>query len=119
GAVPRRLASPRGLEAVWMAVGAASLAIRRPFEGAAITLAAGATLLPGACLHPKVSLAAIVRRVLAPAAVTLAVAGAWIAYYDYRVTGDPRGLPVMLHHRAYEGAPLIVCLAPSAEASDL
>jgi hypothetical protein len=115
GAVPRILAAPRARDALWMSTGAAVLAISRPFEGAVLTVAAGATLLPRLLFHRGVPLAVIAGQVIAPAAAALFLATSWIGYYNHRVTGDALIMPYALHHQTYEVAPLFIWQTPRPE----
>ena len=52
--------------------------------------------------HRRVNLAWLARSVVLPAAaVPIPIAG-WMAYYNYRVTGDPWKLPYLEHERQYD-----------------
>jgi hypothetical protein len=51
-------------------------------------------------------------RVILPAASVLALVASWMAYYNWRVTGDPFTMPYQLHERQYGGASLFLFLPP-------
>src|SRR5207247_1169153 len=80
--------------------------IRRPYDGARWSIATGATLI--GLLWRR----GFVTRLLLPASAVLALTAAWIAYYDFRVTGDPLLLPDQLHTRQYMAVPRFYWSAP-------
>src|SRR5207253_6578803 len=49
---------------------------------------------------------------LVPAAIVLVFTGAWMAWYNYRVTGDPLCMPYQAHDAAYAAAPPFLFQAP-------
>jgi hypothetical protein len=99
GAVPRLRRAPSFGNALILADGLAVLANSRPLEGALLGLGA-----MGVLLYYRVSL----RRLWAPLALVLIPAGAWMLYYNYRVTGNPLDTPYASHYRQYDiGTPFI------------
>jgi hypothetical protein len=93
GALPRLIRSSRAGAAVAFASGLAILANTRPYEG--LVLAVPSTLYLGYVLRLRIW------RVVVPAAAVLIPVAAWMAYYNYRVTGDPWMLPYVEHERQY------------------
>jgi hypothetical protein len=47
-------------------------------------------------------------RVCLPLLAALAVAAAWMAYYNWRVTGNPAKMPYMVHEQTYGAAPFFL-----------
>jgi hypothetical protein len=57
---------------------------------------------------PRVALTCVV----APLAFVLGLTGAWMAYYNFRVTGDPWTMPFQVHEEEYRVAPLFLWQKP-------
>jgi hypothetical protein len=73
-----------------LAVGLVILANSRPYEGLILSI----PILLSLILH---------RRLLVlPIAIVLIVAGAWMAYYNYRITGHPLRMPFMEYTKQYD-----------------
>jgi hypothetical protein len=101
GAIPRIARDRRYLHSVTFAAGLAILANSRPYEAA--ILAFTATLALGWWLwKTKADRHVVFLRVAMPAIAILAVTAAGIAYYNYRVTGNPLTLPYQVHDRQYD-----------------
>jgi hypothetical protein len=93
-----------GHSATW-AAGLAILMLSRPYDAVVLALGTGAVLLWW--LHKsKTSVSTAAMRIVLPAAAVLAVAGAMIAYNNYRVTGSALVMPYQLHDRQYAVAPM-------------
>ncbi len=106
GAAARLLRRPRWHDGMALGMGAFVLAVSRPWEGVVATAAAIAPVTWRALRS-----APLRRALLSPALVTAAivVAGAaWLAYYDWRVTGSPWELPYQLHDRRYAAVPIFL-----------
>ncbi|HMD50280.1 MAG TPA: hypothetical protein VKG79_14320, partial [Bryobacteraceae bacterium] len=93
GALPRLIRTPRVGAAVAFASGLAILANTRPYEG--LVLAVPSMLYLAYALRLRIW------RVVVPAAAVLIPVAAWMAYYNYRVTGNPWELPYVEHERQY------------------
>ena len=92
GALPRLIERPRWPSALAFAGGLAVLANTRPFEGLIFGLVCSAWLVlrcPGW------------KRILLPMALLLVPVAAWMAYYNYRVTGHSMELPYVTHDKQY------------------
>lgn len=108
GALPRLVRNSRPRDAFLGAVGIVILANTRPYEGVALTLAVGLAAVP--------SLRRLKLRAVLPAAlVVLLAAGAWMAYYNWRVFGSPLTLPHTIYRNTYAVARYFVFQAPLPE----
>jgi hypothetical protein len=105
GALPRIFRHQRARDSVALGVGAAILAISRPLEGALFcvpaAIAIGIWLFGRRAPGWRVALS----RVVAPAALVLVATGAFLAYDNWRVTGDPQLFPYRLNDRTYTTTP--------------
>jgi len=99
GALPRLIRSQRASTAIVFASGLAILANTRPYEG--LVLAVPSTLYLAFSLDRRTGLAVSMRRVVLPAVAVLIPVAAWMAYYNYRATGNPWVLPYVEHERQY------------------
>ena len=100
GALPRLIHLQSWRKVVAYAAGLAILANTRPYEG--LMLAVPATLyLVFSFWHRRVGFAALTRSVLIPACAVLIPVAVWMAYYNYRVTGNPWEMPYIAHERQY------------------
>lgn len=98
---------PRPLDAAIMGTGIAILAMTRPYEGGVLTLLLGISLLVPIA-RGKLPLRDFLLRFAAPAAVVLAIAGGWLAYYNARITGSPLRMPYQIHVAQYMAAPIFL-----------
>jgi hypothetical protein len=113
GALPRLKRNPRVMYALVLAAGVGMLAITRPYEGLIFSLpVAGALLLwmlgPG---RPPASVSLI--RVIAPMAVVMAFAAAFLGYYNWRVSGNALVMPYQINQKEYAVVPLFLWQHPS------
>jgi hypothetical protein len=112
GAWARLRRGPRLSAALLMALGVGILANSRPFEGMVACIPVGVSLLHRWVGEPNASRRLWLRRVVAPAAIALAIVGSAMAYYNVRVTGDPLRLPYQVHEETYSDTPLFVWQDP-------
>ncbi|HZT43057.1 MAG TPA: hypothetical protein VFA07_12890 [Chthonomonadaceae bacterium] len=111
----RRLADrPRARHALVLGLGLGILANSRPYEGFVFGTASVLALLVWFLLR-RVPARIWLRNVAGPLALVLALFGAWMAYYNWRVTGDPLLMPFSLYERQYTASPQFVWQAPKAE----
>ncbi len=106
GALPRIMRTPHWRYSVAMGVGLAILAHSRPFEGAVFGLTVAAVL---------VSKPAVLRRIILPLGLVLALTGAATAYYFARVTGKPWMAPYVLDRDTMTIAPHFIVQRPTPE----
>jgi hypothetical protein len=108
GAIPRILGSHHvARNAAILALGGAILAMSRPYEAIVWATLSGATLLVWSVKQPARDVPRLLARLALPALAVLVPAGAWLGYYNWRVTGDPREMPYTLHARQYMAVPLL------------
>ena len=105
--------------AFWLAVGMFVVGNSRPFEGLVLTV----LLMIGLFValrqmvrrDSEVAWPLIRRRLLAPALLVLIPGGAWMAYYNYRVAGNPLRLPYQVSQQQYGVVPLFLFSQKSPE----
>jgi hypothetical protein len=119
GGVRRALEGASTGAALAMGTGAVVLAASRPYEGFLLCL-------PVACVVGWWVLGAgergLCRRLLrvgVPAAAALALGGAWLLFYDHRVTGEWVRLPYMAYWEQYQSAPIWLWQEAREEPRDL
>lgn len=109
GATRRLYREIRPRDAAVLGVGVVLLALTRPFEGLL------ACIVPGMILAVKLTRtadrsAAIGR--LSPGAVIMVAGLAFLAFYNFRVTGSPLRLPYLEYETRYAGTPYFVWQTP-------
>lgn len=114
GALPRLRRSFGVRNALWMALGFAILANTRPFEGLLVSLPAVAMLLWWRLKQYPLPGRLMVRRMAAPAALLMLTA-AGMAYYNYRVFGNPFTIPYQVNRTTYASAPHFLWQKPRPE----
>jgi hypothetical protein len=88
-------------------VGVAVLINSRPFEGTVLVAIAGAALL--LVIYPKRDMRRFLgRRFIPVGTAVLALAGAAMCWYNYRVTGSPLRLPYLEYERQYAISPALL-----------
>lgn len=90
-------------DAVLMGIGVAILANSRPYEGFLFCIPAAAWFfcwLVGKTKSPQ-ALRARLQHVLAPLSLVVVLTGAFMGYYNWRLTGNPLLLPHVLNTRTY------------------
>lgn len=101
GAARRLVPEPRSRDAVILGIGIAILANSRPYEGLIWTLMAAAALLVWAAGKMGPPWRTTVRRLVLPVSIVLTFTASAMAYYNYRITGDPLRMPEMVALREY------------------
>ncbi|MBC8107917.1 MAG: hypothetical protein H7Z14_15115 [Anaerolineae bacterium] len=86
-------------------IGLAILANSRPFEGMLFAIILGTILLTRIIRRHRFSLGGLAP-FFAGAMIMLAPVGAWMGYYNYRITGSPLRMPYELHAEQYMTAPV-------------
>ena len=105
GAFPRFMREARFRDGLLLALGIIVLANSRPYEGILLCLPVGAVLVRWLFVgsnRPAASL--LLSRTAAPVALMIA-AGLWMAYYNYRVFGNPLTEPYKVNRATYAMAP--------------
>jgi hypothetical protein len=96
GALPRMQRSPQVKYALAMGAGLAFLANSRPYEGLAFSLPIAASLLLWVMRSHRPPWRVVGSCVVAPLVLVLALTGSAMAYYNWRVTGNPLRLPYLV-----------------------
>jgi hypothetical protein len=105
GALPRLLSAPRVRSAVVLGIGIAVLLNTRPYEGAILS-ATALGILAVSVFRRRSCYQGSFRRVGLPLAGILLLAGAAMAYYNWRAFGSATTLPYELNRRTYAVAPV-------------
>ncbi len=105
GALPRIFRRQRPRDALLLGVGAAILANSRPFEGLFLFLPVAIALLTWLLARGAPLLRTTLPCVIAPLAAVLVFTGAFIAYYNWRLTGHPLLFPYILNNETYSSTP--------------
>jgi hypothetical protein len=122
GALPRIRRRQRVQDALLLALGVAILANTRPYEGFVLSLTIGAALLAWIFRSRRAAKErgadagqnsvvggsrswTIVTRVVVPIVMVLLVAGLAMAYYFWRVTGNPFRMPYQVNRATYAVSP--------------
>ena len=101
GALPRILKHQRTQDALLMGLGAFIMANSRPYEGFLFCLPVGVIVVAWLLSSRSPALRVTVPRVLLPLACTVAVTLAFVAYYNWRVTGNALALPHAFYDTQY------------------
>ncbi len=106
GSLPAIVRHPALRNGLVFATGVALLANSRPSEGLLLTIMclghAGRTILRGAGAPERFPV--LIRALAVPLLIVMIPVGAWMAYYNLRVTGNAFLMPYMLHERQYASA---------------
>jgi len=115
GALPRIIKHQSVRDALLLALGLTILANSRPYEGLLASLPVAVALLfwMAGSKHPPTRV--IFSRVVLPIFLLLAVFGAGMGYYFWRVTGSPFSMPYQVNSTTYAAAPYFVFQSPHAE----
>jgi len=112
GAVPRlarRVAAP---SMAFGALGVLLLANTRPFEGALTAMGALVALVIWRRRAGRRVSELFLTKAVLPAAALLVAGVASMAYYNYRVTGDPIVIPYIVNQKQYSSSPHLWILPP-------
>jgi hypothetical protein len=115
GALPRMLRTPRARTAFLLASGASILAASRPYEGLLLGIPVLGALIIWLARRPRPRLRTLLPRLAAPVLIPLLVTAAGLAYYDWRLFGDPLTLPYSVNRATYAVAPYFVWQTPRPE----
>jgi hypothetical protein len=108
GGLRRLLRRPTRGNSVIMAFGLVILANSRPFEGLLVALPAAAVILVAMVRAGARSLKPWIIRVIFPVVAVILLAGLWMAYYNFRVTGSPLRLPYQVYESRYPSTPIFL-----------
>jgi hypothetical protein len=114
GALPRIIRYARVSDGLLMALGMALLANTRPYEGMVLCAPVFGALIWWLSTRPHAPALVLLRRAAAPVALLVLTAGC-MAYYNYRVFGDPFTLPYQVNRATYASAPVFLWESPRKE----
>jgi hypothetical protein len=112
GTLPRIIRWQRIRDGVLMGIGAGILANSRPLEGFVFCMPVMVALVAWMISKRSPRLAVTGRRLLLPVAVILTLTLAFMAYYNWRVTGDALLFPQRLDQKVYLNSTLFLWQAP-------
>ncbi len=105
GALRRIMRYHRVRDALMMGLGLAILANSRPYEGLVLSLPIAVCLVIWMLKNNNLPRALLVRQVILPLGVALAIAAGGMSYYFWRVTGSPFRMPYQVNRTTYAVAP--------------
>ena len=105
GSLPRLMRTSQPRYALLMALGVALIAITRPYEGVLISLPVLAVLVHWIFFTKNRPPLSTVLRLAVPSLALIAVALAWLGFYDYRAFGKPSTLPYTVARTTYAVVP--------------
>jgi hypothetical protein len=108
GALPRILHRCRARDAIMLGLGAAVLANSRPFEGLILCLPVFAVLAVWLLRKNSSAWRVTLTRFVLPLGAVALLCGLFMAYYNWRGTGNPLLFPYVLNQRTYERTPAFV-----------
>jgi tetratricopeptide (TPR) repeat protein len=101
GALPRIRRSARPRDGVLLAIGLLLLANTRPYEGFLLSIPVAIMMVWWLLRTRSFSPAERLKRVALPVVAVLAVGGAFMLYYNWRVTGSALVMPYMHNQKLY------------------
>jgi hypothetical protein len=114
GALPRIMRRCMLRDALLLALGLVLLANSRPYEGLVLCCSVAVAMLLWMLSRNAPPSQVIVRRLVAPAGLTLLAAGIAMAYFFWRTTGSPVRMPYQVNRATYGIAPYFIWQLPNA-----
>lgn len=108
GALPRIIRHPRVRYGLVLAIGVAILANSRPYEGMVFCIPAAGWLLFWLFGKASPPLRTTIFSVVVPILVVLSLTATFMAYYNWRLTGNPFLMPHTLNYRTYFRTPVFL-----------
>ena len=108
GALPRLKQHQRVRNALLMAAGAAMLANSRPYEGLIFCIPTAIAMVIWLTGKQRLAYKTSLLNIVLPIFLVLAVTGAAMCYYFWRVTGNPFEMPYQVCRRTYAVAPVYI-----------
>jgi hypothetical protein len=115
GVLPRLKKHASVIDSVVLAIGLAILANSRPYEGLIFSLPLAAALAIWILGKPRPAISVCLGRVVLPIVLLLAIAGAGMSYYYWRVTGSPFRMTYQVNRDTYAMAPYFLWQSPRPE----
>ena len=101
GAVPRLVNNPRIRDAILCGTGIGILAMSRPYEGLIASIPAAGYLLVGLFRNKELTWMRITSAVILPLCLVLLLTASFMAFYNYRTTGNPYKFSYMVNSETY------------------
>ncbi len=114
GALPRILRRTRRRDALLLGLGVVILANSRPFEGLLLSVPVAAALLIWMFGRSYPPAKELIKNVVLPVCLVLAVGGSAMGFYFWRVTGSPLEMPYQVDQKTY-GQPVFLWQRPAPE----
>jgi hypothetical protein len=108
GALPRLMKTARLRYGLLMGIGMAILVLTRPYEGMLLCLPVAVVLIRWLWKQRHIHTSTLRMRLIAAPLIMVIVAGAWMAYYDYKAFGNPLTPPYSVNRMQYAIAPYYV-----------
>ncbi len=105
GALLRIKQERRVRYALLMGLGLAILANSRPYEGLVFSLPVAVALFAWMLGNRRPPFSVSLRKVVLPLTLLLGLAGVWMGYYNWRVTGNPLRMPYQVYQATYDPTP--------------
>jgi hypothetical protein len=105
GGFRRIMQQPRWRDGALMGAGIGVLVNSRPYEGAVLSLILVTILVVWTMKQRSFPVPVVMVRVALPLAIVLCLIGTWMAYYNWRVTGDALRLPYQVYQATYQTLP--------------
>jgi hypothetical protein len=112
GALPRIVKFQRWRDALLLGLGAAILANSRPLEGAILCLPVALVLLGWLLRNFRSNWRRALSQLLLPLGIASLLCAAFMAYYNWRGTGNPLVFPYQVNERTYFSTPTLLWEKP-------
>ena len=99
---------PRALDACLLGLGVALLMHTRPLEGLLACVVPAGLVLVRWLGHDGPAYRTTLTRFVFPSVAVIAASAAFLAYYNYRITGSPWRLPYLEYEQRFNGAPAFI-----------
>jgi hypothetical protein len=115
GELRRIMREPRVGNAILFAIGLVILANSRPYEALLVSLPALSVLAGWMLTKNGPPASHSIKFIIVPIVAIVTLAGAVMAFYNVRITGNVLRMPYMVHERTYMTAPIFLLQRPSPE----
>jgi hypothetical protein len=112
GAWRRIVRRPRRRDALWLGAGLSVLAHSRPYEGLLVSLPMAVAVLVWILGKNGPKAQVSIGQIALPILALIAVTGGAMAFYNWRVTGDPLRMPYQVYETIYSPTPLFLWQQP-------
>jgi hypothetical protein len=113
GSLPRIMRYRHARDAILLGIGLVVMAASRPYEGCVLSLPIAVALMVWLTRKSAPPFRVILRRIILPASLVLVLGAGWMAYYFWRVTGNPFLTPYHVDSRQYGFSIPLIWAQPS------